>query len=65
MKSNFDVRERASTSGVYLWQVAAALGVSEPTLFRRLRTELSKDEKECIFKVIDRIEAERKAGAAT
>ncbi len=65
MKSNFDVRERASMSGVYLWQLAAALGVSEPTLFRRLRMELPQSEKDRIFKVIDRIEAERKAGAAT
>ena len=33
-KANSDVRECAKKAGVYLWQIAAAIGVSEPTFNR-------------------------------
>lgn len=65
MKSNVDIREHASRSGVYLWQIAAAIGVSEPTFLRWMRVELPESEKKRIFKAIDEIEQERKGGAAT
>lgn len=32
-------------SGMAKWQLAAALGVSEPTLYRWLRTGLSDEQK--------------------
>lgn len=65
MKMNVDVRERASRSGVYLWQIAAAIGVSEPTFIRKMRVELPESEKKRIFKVIEDIETERKGGIVT
>ncbi len=63
-KANLDVREKAKAAGVYLWQIAAAIGVSEPTFNRRMRVEMPENEKEQVKKVINRLEAEQNGGAA-
>lgn len=56
---NADVREHAKDSGVYLYQVAAAMGISEPTMTRKLRFELPKSEKKKFLEVIDKIVANK------
>ncbi len=45
-KANIDVRKRAKKAGVYLWQIAAAIGVSETTFNRRMRVEMPEAEAE-------------------
>ena len=55
MSANCDIRGYAKMNGVYLYEVATALGVSEPTIMRRLRAELSDNEKCELRAVIDRI----------
>ncbi len=65
VKANTDVREQAKKAGIYLWQIAAAIGVSEPTFNRWLRTEMSADKKACVKSTIRRLEAEQKRGATT
>ena len=40
IKKNVDVRKAAKDSGVFLWEIADKLGVSEPTLNRWLRKDL-------------------------
>lgn len=62
--SNADVRAAAKNAGVFLYQVAAVMGVSEPTMTRKLRFELSDKEKKPIFEAIKRIEAENKKSAS-
>lgn len=62
--SNADVRTVAKKAGVFLYQVAAAMGISEPTMTRKLRFELSDKEKESIFEAIKHIEAENKKNAS-
>ena len=57
--SNSDVRTAAKNAGVFLYQIAAAMGISEPTMTRKLRFELSDNEKEPIFDTIERIRAEK------
>lgn len=42
---NNDIKLLARGSGVPLWKIAQALGISEPTLTRRLRRELSEKER--------------------
>lgn len=64
-KANLDVREKAKKAGIYLWQIAAAIGVSEPTFNRRMRVEMPEAEKEQVKKVISRLEAEQNGGIAT
>ena len=51
--SNTDVRQYAKKNGVFLWQCAQAMGISEPTMTRRLRTELPEQDKQTLFQVID------------
>lgn len=58
--SNSDVRMAARNAGVFLYQIAAAMGVSEPTMTRKLRFEPSKEEKQPIFEAINQIVNERK-----
>lgn len=53
--SNIDVRTAAKNAGVFLYQVAAAMGISEPTMTRKLRFELSDQEKKPIFEAIESI----------
>ncbi len=64
-KANLDVRECAKKAGIYLWQIAAAIGVSEPTFNRRMRVEMPESEKEQVKHVISRLEAEQNGGTAT
>ena len=53
--NNKDVRLKAKGSGVALWQVAEKMNVSEPTLYRKLRHELTVEEKAKIFAIIDEL----------
>lgn len=52
---NLQIRTAAKTKGVKLWQIADALCISEPTLTRKLRHELSDDETAKILAIIDRL----------
>lgn len=61
--SNADVRTAAKNAGVFLYQIAAAMGISEPTMTRKLRFELSDNEKKPIYEAIERIRTEKKEGA--
>ncbi|MBQ5319755.1 MAG: hypothetical protein J6K17_11735 [Oscillospiraceae bacterium] len=55
---NADVRTTAKSAGVFLYQVAAFMGISEPTMTRKLRFELSEQEKKPIFEAIEKIAKE-------
>ncbi len=59
MRANNDIRKYAKSKGVYLWEVAEALGILDAALSRKFRRELPQSEKDRIFKIIDDI-AERK-----
>lgn len=52
---NEDVRVKIISSGLKMWQVADALGIQDGSLSRKLRKELSYEEKEKIFAAIDRL----------
>lgn len=57
-KENQEVRRAARIAGVPLWRVAAAIGVSEPTLTRWLRVPLSEDRESRIMAAIAALERE-------
>lgn len=61
MKHNQAIRDSLKKFNVYQYEVADAVGVSEYTLCKHLRKELTVDEEERLLKVIERI-ADRKAG---
>ena len=55
---NQDIRSVAAGSGVKLWQIADALGIADCNFSRKLRKELSPEEKKRIFAIIKRLSKE-------
>ncbi len=56
-KANQDIRDYAAKRGVYFWEIAMKLGISEPTITRWMRVELSADKRREIEQVISDIAA--------
>lgn len=56
--ANQDIRRAAAGAGVKLWRIAEALGIADCNFSRKLRQELSTDEKERIFSIIERLSKE-------
>ena len=52
MKLNVDIREAAAEAGIWLWQIADALGITDATFSRKLRHEFSDQEKQRVLRVI-------------
>lgn len=50
--TNKDIKLEAKGNGVALWQIAEKLGISEPTMTRKLRVELNTEEKTKIRAII-------------
>ncbi len=57
-KYNVQIRTAAKNKGVFLYDVAEALGVSENTLTRWLRRELPDSKQREIIAIIDKLAAE-------
>lgn len=60
-KKNIDIRTAAKESGVYLWEIAEKLGVSEPTLNRYLRKEMPNNQKAKFYSAIEQVKLEHQA----
>lgn len=58
MKANRTIREVAKKKGVKLWQIAAHLGISEPTITRWMRSALSPEREKRILTAIEEIAGE-------
>ena len=58
MKNNQTIRDIAKKKGVKHWQIAEYLGISEPTIVRWLRVDLSPERKEAILNAIEAISKE-------
>lgn len=54
-KPNQDIRDMLKDNGLTQWDLCKALGLSEMTLYRRLRVELPEDQKQEYMKVIERL----------
>lgn len=61
--ANQAIRKQAQEKGVPMWALASEMGVSENTLYRRMRFELPQVEQEKYLKAIDTL-CERASGAA-
>lgn len=55
MRANADIRETAKQAGVRLWQIADELGINDGNFSRKLRRELSADEKAKIYDIISQL----------
>lgn len=51
-KANSDIRKTLEDNNMCQWKLAELLGISEYTLVRKLRHELSNEEKEQMIKLI-------------
>ena len=54
---NEKIRKAARVAGVPLWKIAQYVGVSEPTLTRWLRTQLSEEREKAIMEAISKLES--------
>lgn len=52
---NKDLRAYAKEKGVFFWQIAKVKGISEPTMTRRLRSELSEQDKQTFRRIINEL----------
>ena len=52
---NLDIRFKARSLGVPLWKIAKEMNIGDNTLFRKLRKELTAEEKKKFFDVIQKI----------
>lgn len=59
---NRKIRDAARAARVGLWEVADTLGISEPTMTRKLRYELPTNEQEKLLVLIEQIAAGRSSG---
>ena len=57
MPTNNDVKIYAKKHGVFLWEIAEAIGLADSNFSRKLRRELPADEKQKILAIIDEIAA--------
>lgn len=55
---NKEIHEAFFKSGVKKWIAAEKLGISDVAFSKKLRKELSKEEKEMILKVIKEVQSE-------
>ncbi len=58
IRRNLDIRSAAKSAGVFLYEIAEKLGVSEPTFNRYLRKELSDGWKAKVLAAIEEIKRE-------
>ncbi len=57
-QNNQVIRREARACNVPLWRIAVRLGISEPTMTRRLRKELPEEERQKILDVIHQLAEE-------
>ena len=59
IKQNLDLRLYAKGQGVPLWAIADNIGISEQTLIRQWRQELSNEDKLKIRKIIENLKSSK------
>ena len=58
VKSNKAIRTAAKENGIELWRIANKLGINDGNFSRKLRYELSEDEKQKILEIINELAEE-------
>ena len=60
-RANKELRARAKSNNVYLWEIANKMNVSEPTITRWFRTEMDHQMANDVKKAIDDISRNKRA----
>lgn len=61
-RCNSDIREAAKSAGVFLWQIADRCGITDAYFSRKLRRELSEEEKQKLLGIIAELKGEAAYG---
>lgn len=61
LTNNMRIRRALFETGVHIYELAHALGVSEMTIYRKLRNELPEEEQERLAHMIHEISATDRA----
>ena len=64
MRTNEEIRKTVELSGVRYWEIASRLNIHEANLCRKLRRELSADEKDEILSIVRMLREERERALA-
>lgn len=59
--ANEIIKKTARINGVYLWELAARLGINDGNLSRKLRFEFSDSERKKVIAIIEEIASEKEA----
>jgi len=59
--ANREIRKAITCSGLKYWQVAKAFGCTDSTFSRKLRIELSAEEKSKLLAIIENLKADQEA----
>jgi len=62
--ANDELKRLFRSEGIYMWEIAKALGVHEMTLSRRFRTELTESQKQDVMTAFERVKADKAEGTA-
>lgn len=62
MKPNDDIRRKAKLASIRLWQIAEELDLTDTEFSRKLRHEVTKEEKERILRFIELLRKEKNDG---
>lgn len=57
--ANTEIRKAAKEANIFLWEIALKLGISEATMTRKMRCELSEEEKKKVLTIINELHIER------
>ena len=60
MKKNNDIRELAKRNGICFWQIADKLNMQDSNFSKMLRTELPREKKVKIVKIIKELSEKQK-----
>ena len=60
VRANAEIRDLMRKNRIPVWAVAAAIGIHENTLLRRLRFELPTSEREHVLRIVERLEKKKK-----
>lgn len=63
MQANMEIRNTAKRSGVRLWEVAEAIGITDGMFSRKLRRELPETEQRKILNIVADIARRKEAEA--
>lgn len=55
--TNIDLRKAAKSAKVPFWKIAEAMGISETAMSRKMRHELTEQERQEILSVIAQLQA--------